>query len=640
MSSASDSSGDRLVSLARKHAPSGDVGVRAQGQPIDSSHIHPWPSDPLCWRELGGCELCGLRMLKLIISSSAWVVRRVEHVAFLDECTVRRRVSIDYEAPRDAVVFRRPDEREVRVLPFAIMRRKSLVNFDFHDNDGRVVPLLGLRQNQALTFAIVRAWATATLETLVPSAAISTDIDEFLDDVVAGDQIELWRAFKRMWDANAGSQLQRLGKDGLFRVVLDRFADNFVLFGLHEGQLGERRIIKFSYDEPLTLRYAKPRYQPHTPDGKGGRERSEEVRLSRWGLTAFSAAMGFSPTRIKFPTPAAELAGSFHFEISAPPEVSIIKSVLLAGRPQPQSTQTEAVSATSTASLGTQSVLIKDRDRQRPSFDEISGGYPTVDLHVADVPYGSRSRAQVEVEASPTGWFATAAFSSWLASGILGFAAFAKPQPGVGSTLLMSFAAGLAVLLVRQDPHRLVTRLLSKVRLLATSTAVLALAAAVIMASSNPHGIYTWLLILFIVSLFPTALITASWSLALARSVWAKPKESPWEHHRPRQSRRASDDPDLAAQRNNYDRHETLAQTMEKETFPYDWAYDRLGFSRPAIRVASSEGERQVYPWEKAFAAKFADRLDSHYENVVTKNHNQKSLTRDTPHQTAGGTTI
>ena len=634
MPSPSDGSGNGPIGLAQEHARSGGADVRVQGQLVDLSHIHPWPSSPLCWRGLADCELCGVTMLKLIINSSAWVVRRVEHVAFLDECTVRRRVSIDYEAPQDAAVFRRPDGREMRILPFAIMRRKNLVNFDFRDHDECAIPLLGLRQNQALTLAIIRAWAAATLQALDPPGTISPETSEFLDDVVAGDQIELWRAFKRMWDAEAGSQLRRLGKDVRFRVVLDRLADSFVLFGLHEGQFCERRIIKYSYDEPLTLRYTKPSYLRHGPDGRGGRERSEEVRLSRWGLTAFSAAMGFSPTRIKFPVPAAELAGSFHFKISAPPEVSIPKSVLLAGRPKPESAQTPAASATCTASQGNQYALMKDRERRRPSFDAISGGYPTVDLHVADVPYGSRSRALVEVEASATGWFATAAFSSCLASGILGFAAFAKPPLGVGSTLLMTFAAGLAVLLVRQDPHRLVTRLLSKVRLLATFTAVLALAAAVIMAASSTRNGYTWLLVLFIVSLFPTALVTASWSIALARSAWAKPTESPWEHHRPRKSRRGSDDPDLAAQLENNDRHETLAQTMEKETYPYDWAYNKLGFSRSAIRVASSEGDRlgssegegQSYPWDKAFAAKFDDRLNSYLQAIETSNHNQVSL--------------
>lgn len=631
MSVACDSSGNRPTGLAGEDWPSEDAGIRMRGQPSDSSHAHLWPSDPRSWREQGECELCGLKMLRLITSSSSWVIRRVEHVVFLDERTVRRRVSIDYEAPPGAVVFRRPDEREVRVLPFAIMRRKSLINFDFRDNDERAISLLGLRQNQALTYAIVRAWAAATLHTLAPAESISDDVSDFLDDVVAGDQTELWRAFKRMWDAKPDSQLGVLGKDSLFRVVLDRLANDFVLFGLHEGPASERRIVKFSYDEPLTLRYAKPGYQLRTPDGEGGRETGEEGLLSRRSLVAISAAMGFSPTRIKFPVPAAELASSFHFEISAPPEVSIIRSALLAGHTQPEPQQASEASATGTASTEGQSTLMRDRERRRPSFDMIRGSYPTIDLHVADVPYGSRSRAQVEVEASATGWFATAAFSSWLASGILGFAAFARPEPGVESTLLMSFAAGLAVLLVRQDPHRLVTRLLSKVRLLATFTAVLALAAAVIMASSNTRGIFTWLLIFFIISLLPTSLITASWSLALVRSNWAKPTESAWEHHRPRQTRREVDDPELPAHLENYERHETLAQIMDNKKFPYDWAYVALGFGRPAIRVASSEGERrgerQAYPWNKAFTASIYRRLDSYHEEVIKKNLQSAPLT-------------
>jgi hypothetical protein len=87
--------------------------------------VHPWPSDDAPWHELAGCELCGLTMLTLIIGSSAWVARRIEHVAFLDECTVRRRVSIDYVAPEHAVTSCRPSGQQVRILPIAIMRRKA-----------------------------------------------------------------------------------------------------------------------------------------------------------------------------------------------------------------------------------------------------------------------------------------------------------------------------------------------------------------------------------------------------------------------------------------------------------------------------------------------------------------------------------
>ncbi len=549
-------------------------------------------------------------MLQLFINSSAWVVRRVEHVTFLDECTVRRGVSIDYVPPPDAVTICRPGGQHVRVLPLAIMRRKSLVNFDLRDHDGRALPLLGLRQNQALTLAAVRAWAAATLDEQAES--LSRETDEFLDDVVAGDQTELWRAYKRMWTAEPGTQLQRLGKDQLFRAVLDRLANSFVLYGLHEGPIGERRVIKFSYDEPLALRYAKASYQtPHDINGKR-QDKYENTMLRPLGWTALRAAMGFSTTRIVFPVPAAELAASFHFEISAPPEVSIVKATLLAGRPKPEA-KTPALPA---AGQVNGSAKMKERQRRRPSFDSIGGGYPTVDLHVAEVPYGSRSQAQVEVEARVGGWFATAVFASCLASAILLFAYLARPKLDVGSALLVTFTAGLAALLVHNDPHRLVTRLLSKVRLLATFAALLALAAAVVLAFDGPQTAHDWLLVLFIASLIPTALITSSWLLGLRRSARNDPQESPWEHHRPRKSKSHAQDPDQAAQQRDETRHETLAGKLEDAACPYDVAYEKLGFHRPAIRVASSESDRQTYPWDSAFANAFHHRLGNYLHTV------------------------
>lgn len=593
------------------------------GHVAGDNHPQSWPLDPACWRTLATCELCGLTMLKLFISSSDWVVRRVERVSFIDECTVRRKVSIDYVAPEDAVMFCRPNGEQVRILPLAIIRRKSLVNFDFRDHEGRALPLLGLRQNQALTLAVIRAWAAVTLQAGMSSADISEETCHFLDDVIAGDQIELRRAFKHMREAPEGSQLHHLGKDPYFRAVLDRLADSFVLYGLHDAPFGERQLVKFSYDEPLTLRYAKSSYRPISPGENEAQDEYKGTQLPKWHWRALAPAMGFYPTRIKFPVPAAELAGSFHFEISAPPEVSIINAVLLAGRPKPEPNPAAVTSAACPASRGKASTPIKDRQRRRPSFDAISGGYPTIDLHVADVPYGSRSQAQVEVEARVTGWFGTAVFSSWLASAVLLFASLARPQPGVGSGLLMSFAAGLAVLLVRQDPHRLVTMLLSKVRMLATVAAVLALAAAVVMASNNQDGAHDWLWALFAASLIPTSLVSASWLLALRRFLCHKPEESPWEHHWPGKSKLESEDFELPAQLKNKAQHEMLALQMEDEDYPYDWAHRQLGFFQPAIRVASCEGERQKHMWDNAFALEVHNRLQRHFKALTAATHDQ-----------------
>ncbi len=89
--------------------------------------------------------------------------------------------------PRPGLLFESEASDRVRILPLAIIRRKSLVNFDLLGHDGHAMSLAGLRENQALTMAIVRAWAKEALST----DDLDVQVDDFLEDVVYGDQTEL-----------------------------------------------------------------------------------------------------------------------------------------------------------------------------------------------------------------------------------------------------------------------------------------------------------------------------------------------------------------------------------------------------------------------------------------------------------------
>jgi hypothetical protein len=235
-------------------------GVRA----ADPGHQHAWPSCSEQWDDLLNCRTCGLVLLRGFVGIADWVVRRVESIEFVDDRTVRRRVSVDYAVPRDAVVLRLEDGTPVRVLPLALMRRKSMVNFDFRDHDGRPMPLLGLRENQALTLAVVRAWAATLLEDKgtppgdwprLPGA-----LDQLLDDLVAGDQAELAAAYEQMKDIG---RTPAEHVDPRLTVILERLATNFILFATEPATPGRRRIVKWSYDEPLTLLHSTSSYQGH-----------------------------------------------------------------------------------------------------------------------------------------------------------------------------------------------------------------------------------------------------------------------------------------------------------------------------------------------------------------------------------------
>jgi hypothetical protein len=557
-----------------------------------SEHEHAWPAGPSGWEELAGCKRCGITLLRQFRHSAQWVNRRVESAAFLDDCAVRRSVSIDYETPADGVALRRPDGTRVRVLPLAILRRKSLVRFDFRDYDDSALPLLGLRENQALTLAIVRAWAHGSIRDGRCGEPLGGEVEGFLDGLVAGDQTELRQAFERMWAAPSGTDLERLDSDLVFRVMIDRLADSFLLYHLDTGPPGERRVVTFSYDEPLTLRHYPPSYRRDAKDLP--KEHAEKEPLRPYSLASLRAALALSPTRIEFPIPAAELAASFHFQISAPPELSIIGAALLAGRP--------SLPTLSGTQQPVRASLVGEGRHLRPSFDQIGGGYPNVDLHVVEVPYGSRCHVQVAVEARTDSWFASAVLGSWLAVLVLFFAWLVKPDFDAGSALIMSFVAGLVANLARPNTHRLVARLLSKVRLLAGVVGVVTFVAAVLVAfASSPtaHRCLGWLLGLAAAG---TLTVTASWLSAFRRHRREVPKESPWEHHRPRRG-------DLGRGSDVMAPHELLAHKIEEATHPYDLAFEKLEFNRPAVRVASCEGGRNEFAWDNDFAEQFDSRL-------------------------------
>src|SRR3954452_18743018 len=161
-------------------------------------------------------------MLRVFIRSSTWVVRRVEKVTFLDDRTVRRQVSMDYALPDDAVALRRADRSITRIVPLTMMRRKSLVNFDLRDEEGRALPLLGLREAQALTLAVARAWARTTLRARkVSDGTLDPRVDQTIKLLMRGDQTEMRKAFAELWSDPTPAHAE-LHADEHFRGLMDR----------------------------------------------------------------------------------------------------------------------------------------------------------------------------------------------------------------------------------------------------------------------------------------------------------------------------------------------------------------------------------------------------------------------------------
>jgi len=474
---------------------------------------------------------------------------------------VVRRVTVEFYVPEQAPIFRGDDGQDYSLIPLSVMRRKTLVNFQIRDDEGRPVAMPSLRQNQAITESLLLACADAT------TAGYSSQdpenrrqIEKFVHRVVCGTQQDLvaaYRSLKKDDDPETAPEtapeaVLKLAAQPGFKAILDRMADGFVLWVMIPAGGPRRRVLTFSCDEPLYLRYREPGHKKgnHKPDREphayelGG-------TLKPWRLTVLGAALGLTPTRIQFPVPAAENAASFHFEVDAPQGLQIVEASLLAGPP----------------------------GDMKPEFDRVQGCFPTVGLHVIEVPNGSLSRAQIGLQVANRGWLLTSMFSCWAVFGLL--LAFAIHRAALKLTgdlpvvILIALAAAVAGFVAQSDAHGLAAQLLKWVRALALIAAGLPLVAMtfIVFEAAAPAHVGP--------ALWSAVGVSAAIALLLlavcCRSWWHQRKvvRSPWEQD-------PEPDPD-----------DPVPFPVPPEKF--DLAEEDYGYNKPAMRVNTAEG------WHKDF---------------------------------------
>ena len=501
------------------------------------------------------CKECGRRLLLIFIESSNWVSHRTEHVSFRDDRTVVRDVTVEFYVPEEAPIFRGDDGTEYSLVPLSVMRRKTLVNFKLRDEEGKSVVLPSLRQNQAITESVLLACADATIEQPSDMAGPISQghIANFIHTVVSGDQNDLLNAYDSIENCTAAPAVLKLTQHRSFRAILDRLADNFVLWVMIPAGAPRRRVLNFSNDEPLSLHYRKP-------DSKVDKYELGP-KLKPLTRTVLGSALGLTTTRIRFPVPSAENTASFHFEIDAPRGVQIVEASLLAGRP----------------------------NDERPSFDHVQGGFPTVGLHVIEVPNGSRSKVQIGLQVVNRGWLMTSMLSSWAVFGLL--LAFALHQPavrsgaeGVPPLVLIALAGAIAGLIAQSDAHALAAHLLRWARSLAAVAVVLPLVATTYIAlepertSRISFALWGAAAVSGLIAMTLTTVCFLGW-YRQHQSV-----SSPWEQNR--KSPRVPSPPhdfDQGAVENNY--------------------------HKPAIRVDSAEGWHTEFLWDSASEQQLIDAL-------------------------------
>jgi hypothetical protein len=508
-------------------------------------------------------------LLLLLLKSSTWVSRRVEHVSFRDDRSVVRSVTAEFHVPEQAPVFRGDDGQHYSLVPLSVMRRKTLVNFQIRDHEDRPVAMPSLRQNQSITESLLLACADAAAEGYIDlNTKRRREIEDFVHRVVSGTQQELVEAYESLKSGREPEVVRKLAGHRTFKAILDRMADNFILWVMIPTDGPRRRVLTFSCDEPLYLHY---RLSGHKKDkNKSGDEVHTYVlgkRLGPLSLTALGAALGLTPTLIRFPVPAAENAASFHFEIDAPQGVQIVEASLLAGPPG-----------------GT-----------KPAFDRVTGCFPTVGLHVIEVPNGSLSRAQIGLQVANRGWLLTSMASCAAVFGfLLAFAIHSHVLKQTGDlpvVILIALAAAVAGFVAQSEAHELAAHLLKWTRSLALIAAALPLIAMTFIAFEGAAPAHV------APALWSAACVSGAIAVLLAlvclSSWWRQRKSvrSPWEqdHTNPK---------------------------FESPPENFDDAEIKYRYTEPAMRVDTAEGWHKDFQLTKESEQELVDSLSRQFGHI------------------------
>ena len=298
----------------------GDVALKA----ALNRRTHPGTADA----EERGCREVGRRELLLQFTFSQWVLRRVEKVQFNSDRRVARTSASELKIPQEAPVLVTEDLEPHWLVPLSVMRRKTLVNLDLKDEEGRSISMLGVRFTQEVDESMLLAVAELR-ERYDPS--LDVELRGFVSQVISGDFEVVTAARQRFIRARNHSKsddaLRDLFGDILFRATLERLWHDPALYVAPPVRLRRHRVLRLAFEEQMTWRFQTPRLSGDKTRKYLPMERFER-RTKHW-----AELLAWPPTRIRFLTPSAENCTSYHFEFTAPTGLGIQRAAFLAGRP-------------------------------------------------------------------------------------------------------------------------------------------------------------------------------------------------------------------------------------------------------------------------------------------------------------------
>lgn len=416
----------------------------------------------------------------------------------VDERTVRRQISVDYEVPRDAKPVRWDGDAPVWYAPLFFLPKGAdepfdagapletpaphFANFDYRDRSGTSLSLPSRVFNGRVTSALLAAVVERAIEAdddLRPELerpVMREALRELALTIATSDllsalqQLEALRAI----DAAGGRQeLPGIGRlevtraerllaradaaDPWLSTLLNACAVSSVVVRRVVGHERRSDIVKLGYDMQIA-----------------------DLRSRDKPARRFSAEVGWSGYPLWVETPYVG-AGTFHFEIEAPDGLEFYDAGLVEIATSP----TEGIVAN----------FDGDAQRTDQTLDRASGYSGRLHLYDHSALRNTGALAWVKLRVRRHDFIGGAWLSSVLVAVAL-WAAYvlageASKAPASTSTLLLLFPSVLAAYVARPGPHPLTARMLRQARRLVGLSATLPFVAAALVAlpdrDSNGH---------------------------------------------------------------------------------------------------------------------------------------------------------
>ncbi len=411
----------------------------------------------------------------MLLQPSTWIHRRVETLVFIDDARVRRRVSVDFTVPDlPKIVVPRPDHQGLVLLPIALLDKRLLRKFDLTDQSGMSLSAVTEAQKNEIGHSILRGYARRAVYAQT-GQNLDEGLVEKLAQIVKGDRQAAVRALKA-WNSQWSHQAGVVWKDNEARTLMQDLARNFVLFVPLAAAPGDRRLIKFSYEQSL----GDAERLPEAPR-QGKLKRHQHLQR----------ALALRPWDFAFDITSSGQAAGYHIELEAPVELVVAKASLERWSPLPPTTLDSSNNPTALVHLNP----VRQSREVAASFK---------------VQFALRS-AGLLVAALMVASLTSAVLLGGLVLHLLGVAVRADAAGPVVVVLPAVVAPFVAI----PGAHRLVQRIVLALRVMILASATISFAAAASLIAAFHRGVRPWIwFALFVISCVPTILLAFAWRRA------------------------------------------------------------------------------------------------------------------------------